>query len=53
MATDPNSKVGAEVALREWVETEAEAKGAADRDDAPTHTAPAWAQVSIQVLQWC
>ena len=52
VATDPNSKVGAEVvALREWVETEAEAKGAADRDDAPTHTAPAWAQVSIPVRE--
>ncbi|MFT4218758.1 MAG: ATP-dependent DNA helicase [Micropruina sp.] len=52
VATDANSKVGAEVvALREWVETEAEAKGAADRDDAPTHTAQAWAQVSIPVRE--
>ncbi|MFT4295488.1 MAG: ATP-dependent DNA helicase [Micropruina sp.] len=52
VATDAGSKVGAEVvALREWVETEAEAKGAADRDDAPTHTAQAWAQVSIPVRE--
>ncbi len=52
VATDANSKVGAEVvALREWVEQQAEAKGAADRDDAPTHTGPAWAQVSIPVRE--
>ncbi|MFT3969923.1 MAG: ATP-dependent DNA helicase [Micropruina sp.] len=52
VATDANSKVGAEVvALREWVEQQADAKGAADRDDAPTHTGPAWAQVSIPVRE--
>ncbi|MFT3887038.1 MAG: ATP-dependent DNA helicase [Arachnia sp.] len=42
------SKLGAEVlALREWVEEEAARRGLADRDDAPTHTAKGWAQVSI------
>ncbi|MBP8921214.1 MAG: ATP-dependent DNA helicase, partial [Micropruina sp.] len=47
-ATDPSSKVGAEVvALREWIEREADTRGGGDRDDAPTHTGPAWAQVSI------
>ena len=52
VTTDAGSKVGAEVvALREWVESEVEAKGPADRDDAPTHTAPAWAQVSIPVRE--
>ena len=52
VATDASSKVGAEVvALREWVEQQAESKGAADRDDAPTHTGPAWAQVSIPVRE--
>ena len=52
VATDVSSKVGAEVvALREWVEAEAEAKGAADRDDAPTHTTQAWTQVSIPVRE--
>ncbi len=45
---DDVSKLGAEVlALREWVEEEAERKGLADRDDAPSHTARGWAQVSI------
>lgn len=45
---DDVSKLGAEVlALREWVEEEAERGGLADRDDAPTHTARGWAQVSI------
>ncbi|MHA6511590.1 ATP-dependent DNA helicase [Tessaracoccus sp. Z1128] len=45
---DETSKLGAEVlALREWVEEEAERKGLADRDDAPSHTARGWAQVSI------
>ncbi len=52
VATDASSRVGAEVvALREWVEEQVEAKGAADRDDAPTHTGPAWAQVSIPVRE--
>lgn len=45
---DDPSRLGAEVlALREWVEEEAKAGGLADRDDAPTHTARGWAQVSI------
>ncbi|MFD0864567.1 ATP-dependent DNA helicase [Tessaracoccus lubricantis] len=45
---DEVSRLGAEVlALREWVEGEAERGGLADRDDAPTHTARGWAQVSI------
>ncbi len=45
---DDVSRLGAEVlALREWVEEEAERKGLADRDDAPSHTAKGWAQISI------
>ncbi|WP_077687504.1 ATP-dependent DNA helicase [Tessaracoccus aquimaris] len=45
---DDVSRLGAEVlALREWVEEEAERGGLADRDDAPTHTARGWSQVSI------
>ena len=45
---DDVSKLGAEVlALREWVEEEAERRGLADRDDAPSHTQRGWAQVSI------
>lgn len=45
---DDPSRLGAEVlALRDWVEEEAKAGGLADRDDAPTHTARGWAQVSI------
>ena len=51
-ATDASSKVGAEVvALREWIETEAKAKRVADRDDAPSHGAQSWAQVSIPVRE--
>ena len=45
---DEVSVLGAEVlALREWAEEQAENKRLADRDDAPTHTARGWAQVSI------
>lgn len=45
---DDVSRLGREVlALREWVEQESSAGGLADRDDAPTHTAAAWQQVSI------
>lgn len=45
---DDVSRLGVEVlALREWVEEEADRDGLADRDDAPTHTARGWAQVSI------
>ena len=51
-APEAGSKVGLEViALRDWVEHETETKGAADRDDAPTHGAQAWAQVSIPVRE--
>ena len=51
-APDAASKVGAEVvALREWVETEARAKGLADRDDAPSHGNQSWTQVSIPVRE--
>jgi ATP-dependent DNA helicase DinG len=51
-APDASSKVGAEVvALREWVETEARAKGLADRDDAPSHGNQSWTQVSIPVRE--
>ncbi len=38
---------GEVVALRRWAEDEAEAGRLADRDDAPPHTPPAWAQVSV------
>ncbi len=49
---DAASVVGAEVvALREWVQAESDADGAGDRDDAPTHTAAAWAQVSVPVRE--
>ncbi|WOP20274.1 ATP-dependent DNA helicase [Raineyella sp. LH-20] len=45
---DEVSVLGAEVlALREWAEDQAERDRLADRDEAPTHTARGWAQVSI------
>lgn len=45
---DSASKLGVEVlALRDWVEEQVSSGGLADRDDAPTHTAAGWAQVSI------
>ncbi len=45
---DSVSKLGVEVlALRDWVEEQATTGGLADRDDAPTHTAAGWSQVSI------
>ncbi len=48
----PDSVLGAEVlALREWAEEQAGAGGLADRDDAPSHTAAAWAQVSVPVRE--
>jgi ATP-dependent DNA helicase DinG len=51
-AAEVSSKVGGEVlTLRSWVEKEAEDRGTADRDDAPPHTAQAWAQVSIPVRE--
>lgn len=54
LVADPatTSGVGAEVvALRAWAEEEAESGGVADRDDAPPHTPPAWAQVSVPVRE--
>lgn len=49
---DASSVLGAEVvALREWARDELDAEGAGDRDDAPTHTAAAWAQVSVPVRE--
>ncbi len=51
-SADPSSALGAEVvALREWAEDEADAGGIADRDDAPPHSAAAWAQVSVPVRE--
>jgi ATP-dependent DNA helicase DinG len=48
----PDSALGAEVvALRTWAEEQAAQGGLADRDDAPTHTDRAWAQVSIPVRE--
>ncbi len=45
---DSVSKLGVEVlALRDWVEEQVTSGGLADRDDAPTHTASGWMQVSI------
>lgn len=46
------SALGAEVlALREWAEQQLIDKGLADRDDAPSHTARGWAQVSVPVRE--
>ena len=51
-APSTDSVVGAEVvALREWAEQQASDGGLADRDDAPTHTTRAWAQVSVPVRE--
>jgi ATP-dependent DNA helicase DinG len=48
----PESALGAEVlALRAWAEEQAAHAGLADRDDAPSHTERAWAQVSIPVRE--
>ena len=48
----PESALGAEVlALRGWAEEQAQGGGLADRDDAPSHTERAWAQVSIPVRE--
>jgi ATP-dependent DNA helicase DinG len=48
----PESALGAEVlALRAWAEEQATHDGLADRDDAPSHTERAWAQVSIPVRE--
>jgi len=44
----PESSTGAEVvALREWVEEQAEAGGSGERDHAPRHTDRIWRQVSV------
>lgn len=49
---DDASVLGAEVvALREWAEEQASQAELADRDDAPTHTAAAWSQVSISARE--
>lgn len=51
-SSDPASILGAEVvALREWAQGELDADGTGDRDAAPTHTAAAWAQVSVPVRE--
>src|SRR4029450_1125025 len=48
----PESALGAEVlALRGWAADQAEQRALADRDDAPSHTERAWAQVSIPVRE--
>ncbi|HEY9471039.1 MAG TPA: DEAD/DEAH box helicase, partial [Propionibacteriaceae bacterium] len=50
--TTPESALGAEVlALRGWAAGQAEQRALADRDDAPSHTERAWAQVSIPVRE--
>ncbi|HET9500005.1 MAG TPA: ATP-dependent DNA helicase [Marmoricola sp.] len=44
----PEGSMGAEVlALREWVEEQAEANGTGEKDDAPRHTDRLWRQVSV------
>ena len=44
----PEGSLGAEVvALREWVEEEAQGSGTGERDNAPRHTDRVWRQVSV------
>ncbi len=44
----PTGSIGAEVvALREWIEEEAEAGGTGEKDRAPRHTDRVWRQVSV------
>ena len=44
----PESSIGAEVvALREWVEEQADEHGTGERDHAPRHTDRVWRQVSV------
>jgi ATP-dependent DNA helicase DinG len=44
----PESSTGSEVvALREWVEEQAESQGSGERDHAPRHTDRVWRQVSV------
>src|SRR5215203_6344651 len=48
----PESALSAEVlAIRAWAEEQARGGGLADRDDAPSHTERAWAQVSVPVRE--
>ena len=50
--SDATSSLGAEViALREWADDQAKDGGLADRDDAPSHSPRAWAQVSVPVRE--
>lgn len=50
--SDAETVLGAEVvALREWAEEQVEEGALADRDDAPSHSNKAWAQVSVSALQ--
>ncbi len=45
---EPETVLGVEVvALREWAEEQLASRHLADRDDAPPHSAAAWAQVSV------
>lgn len=49
---ETTTAAGAEVvALRRWAEDELQGHGLADRDDAPSHTPAAWAQVSVPVRE--
>lgn len=51
-SADAESVLGAEVlALREWAEKELDKGHLADRDDAPSHSARSWAQVSVPVRE--
>jgi ATP-dependent DNA helicase DinG len=44
----PEGSIGSEVvALREWVEEEAQGRGTGERDHAPRHTDRVWRQVSV------
>ena len=44
----PADSIGAEVvAMREWVEEQADARGSGERDAAPRHTDRVWRQVSV------
>src|SRR5690242_6306475 len=48
----PEGSTGAEVvALREWVEEEADAQGTGERDHAPRHTDRVWRQVSVSLRE--
>ena len=49
---DAASALGVEVlGLREWAEAQTKDHGLADRDDAPSHSPRAWAQVSVPVRE--